>query len=86
MATQDADQVMHLKDELYDACKSADSQTVFSQNELLDHDVIPGEGAQRLHLLLAVTQRLCDEKLFKLVRQSSSSAGWMVRSRDDAAK
>lgn len=82
-ASSEDSQIMNLKEKLYEQCKEAEAQTVFSQTDLLEYRVIPGDN---LSLLLQVAQQLCNEKLFKLVRHASSSAGWVCRSRDDAAK
>jgi DNA-directed RNA polymerase III subunit RPC6 len=75
--------VQELKTKLYDLCRTTEeSSTVFRQDDLLALNVIPDNDVK---LLLQVAQRLCDEKLFKLVRDGSA-AGWMYRSEADAAK
>jgi hypothetical protein len=76
------DLVTDLKDKLYDCCSEEDPGVVFRQEDLLQMGVIPSND---LMLLIQVAQRLCDEKLFKLVREGTA-AGWMCRSKEDAAK
>jgi hypothetical protein len=77
------DVVQELKTKLYDLCRTTEeSSTVFRQDDLLAFNIIPENDVR---LLLQTAQRLCDEKLFKLVRDGSA-AGWMYRSEADAAK
>lgn len=77
------DVVEELKTKLYELCRTMEeSSTVFRQDDLLALNVIPNNDVR---LLLQITQRLCDEKLFKLVRDGSA-AGWMYRTESDAAK
>jgi DNA-directed RNA polymerase III subunit RPC6 len=76
------DLIQELKTKLYDLCALEDRSTVFRQDDLLALNVIPNND---IRLLLQVSQRLCDEKLFKLVRDGSA-AGWMYRSEAEAAK
>lgn len=75
-------QVDELKERLYNICADGDAHRVFRQEDLMDFGVIPNSDAG---LLLRVTQKLCDEKLFKMVRDGSN-IGWMYRSREDAKK
>lgn len=76
------DLVTDLKEKLYECCKEEDPGVAFRQEDLLAMGIIPNND---LMLLVQVAQRLCDEKLFKLVREGTA-AGWICRSRDDAAK
>jgi DNA-directed RNA polymerase III subunit RPC6 len=70
-----------LKNQIYAACIVEEPETVFRQQDILDLGLIPDNDAA---LLLAVTQRLVDEKLFKMVRDGQ--LGWMYRSLEDAQK
>lgn len=74
--------VQDLKNKLYNLCAMEESSTVFRQDDLLAFNVIPNND---IRLLLQISQRLCDEKLFKLVRDGSA-AGWMYRSVAEATK
>jgi hypothetical protein len=74
------DLIQDLKTKLYNLCVLEDRSTVFRQDDLLTLNVIPDRDVR---LLLQIAQRLCDEKLFKLVRDGSV-AGWMYRSKPDA--
>jgi hypothetical protein len=76
------DQVIELKAKLYERCAMEDTDTVFGQEDLLAMSIIPGDD---MRLLLQVTQRLCDEKLFKIVREGTSIS-WMYRPASEAAK
>ncbi len=76
------DPIEEMKRKLYDQCTEQRPDTVFHQDDLLAFDVIPGND---LRLLLQITQRLCNEKLLKVVREASG-VGWMYRSVADAAK
>ncbi|KAI9742324.1 MAG: 34-kDa subunit of RNA polymerase III (C) [Claussenomyces sp. TS43310] len=71
-----------LKSRLYDICAESTPGTVFKQEDLMDLQIIPDNNAS---LLLQVTQKLCDEKLFKTVRDGTN-IGWMYRSVEDAKK
>ncbi|KFZ17354.1 hypothetical protein V502_04627 [Pseudogymnoascus sp. VKM F-4520 (FW-2644)] len=70
-----------LKNQVYEQCLDEEPDTVFRQQDILDMGVIPDSDAA---LLLAVTQRLVDEKLFKMVRDGQ--LGWMYRPLEDALK
>lgn len=70
-----------LKTQIYDLCVDEEPETVFRQQDILDLAVIPDNDAA---MLLAVTQRLVDEKLFKMVRDGQ--LGWMYRPIEDAQK
>jgi DNA-directed RNA polymerase III subunit RPC6 len=74
-------QINELKTKLYDRCSEDEPDTVFRQEDLIFMNVIPDGDVM---LLLTVTQKLCDEKLFKLVRDGQ--VGWMYRPVEDAAK
>jgi len=77
------DLINDLKTKLYESCsQEGNPSIVFRQEDLLRYQVIPDND---IMLLLQVCQRLCDEKLFKLVRDGSA-AGWMWRSEEDAVK
>jgi hypothetical protein len=80
-ADHDNDLIPELKEKLYNACRLMDPQTVFRQDDLFDTGIIPDKD---VHLLMQVAQRLCDEKLFKILRDGS--VGWMYRRKEDAAK
>lgn len=70
-----------LKTHIYEQCLNEEPDTVFRQQDILEMGVIPDNDAA---LLLAVTQRLVDEKLFKMVRDGQ--LGWMYRPLEDAQK
>ena len=70
-----------LKSQIYEQCLDEEPETVFRQQDILDMGVIPDNDAA---LLLEVTQRLVDEKLFKMVRDGQ--LGWMYRPLEDALK
>lgn len=74
--------LLELKTKLYDRCATEDHDTVFRQEDLLAMGIIPDDDVR---LLLQITQRLCDEKLFKIVREGTIVC-WMYRTVAEAAK
>ena len=74
--------ILELKTKLYERCATEDIDTVFRQDNLLAMRIIPNDDVR---LLLQVTQRLCDEKLFKIVREGTNVC-WMYRTVIEAAK
>jgi len=75
------DLIADLKDKIYELCADEEPYKVFRQDDLLDFGVIPNNDA---NVLLQVTQRLVNEKLFKIVRDGN--VGWMYRAEEDAVK
>ncbi|KAK4161851.1 DNA-directed RNA polymerase [Cladorrhinum sp. PSN259] len=73
-----------LKNTLYDTITQHGSSTrLFSQEDLLDLDVIPNRN---LALLLRVIQGLTNDKLLVGVQNGPGSVAWRYRSREDAKK
>jgi DNA-directed RNA polymerase III subunit RPC6 len=70
-----------IKNQVYEQCQDEEPDTVFRQQDILEMGVIPDNDAA---MLLAVTQKLVDEKLFKMVRDGQ--LGWMYRPLEDAIK
>jgi hypothetical protein len=69
---------------LYDAClpfMQQNSKKVFNQSSLLELGVIPNDDIQ---VLMQVTQRLINEKLFKYVQ--AEGLGWKLRTLEEAKK
>lgn len=80
------DQITVLKNRIYEQCAeyaADDPFVVFRQADLLAMDIIPGDDPG---LLMAVAQKLFDEKLFKMVRDGGTTIGWMYRPLEDALK
>jgi len=80
-SSADEAKIESLKKQIYEQCLDEEPETVFRQQDILDMNVIPNNDAA---LLLAVTQRLVDEKLFKMVRDGQ--LGWIYRPLEDAQK
>jgi DNA-directed RNA polymerase III subunit RPC6 len=57
------------------------SKKVFNQSSLLELGVIPNDDIQ---VLMQVTQRLINEKLFKYVQ--AEGLGWKLRTLEEAKK
>jgi len=84
MATPEGDaaKLQILKDALYDQVRGHGSeQRLFTQKEMLDLKVIPGDN---LMLLMKVIQSLCNDKL--LVASSDNVRGllWRWRNKEEA--
>lgn len=73
--------ILSLAEKVYQECLHEDPDTVFRQQDIFDMGVIENNDAQ---LLLDVTQKLVDDKLFKMVRDGQ--LGWMYRPMDEAQK
>lgn len=71
-----------LKNALYARCASENDGKVFFQSDLLSYNIIPGNDVEKL---LAYTQQLLKEGLFKLMSKDGKIC-WRVVKRDDAAK
>ncbi|MCJ1348449.1 34-kDa subunit of RNA polymerase III (C) [Peltigera leucophlebia] len=71
-----------LKNALYARCANLPAESIFSQDDLLSLDVIPGNDLEQL---LSCTRQLTKEGLFKLMSKDGRAC-WKVVKRDDAAK
>ncbi|KAI4092687.1 MAG: hypothetical protein LQ348_002353 [Seirophora lacunosa] len=70
------------KNALYARCASFPSETIFSQDDLLELDIIPNKN---LDLLLQCTKKLTQEGLFKLLSHENRAV-WRVVKKEDAQK
>ncbi|PQE29934.1 hypothetical protein CJF32_00000612 [Rutstroemia sp. NJR-2017a WRK4] len=71
---------------VYEACVEAaedEPDITFYQETLIDLDVLPSDDVA---ILLAVTQGLTNEKLFKVVQDPQRGLGWKIRSEEEAKK
>ncbi|KAL9600815.1 MAG: hypothetical protein Q9219_002953 [cf. Caloplaca sp. 3 TL-2023] len=71
-----------IKTALYARCASLPSETIFSQDDLLDLAIIPDNN---LDLLLQCTKKLTQEGLFKLFSRDGRAV-WRVVKKEDAQK
>ncbi|KAL9031686.1 MAG: hypothetical protein Q9196_000319 [Gyalolechia fulgens] len=71
-----------IKSALYARCASLPSETIFSQDDLLDLAIIPNNA---LDLLLQCTKKLTQEGLFKLLSRDGRAV-WRVVKKEDAQK
>ncbi|KAL9007063.1 MAG: hypothetical protein Q9188_000186 [Gyalolechia gomerana] len=71
-----------IKTALYARCASLPSETIFSQDDLLDLAIIPNNA---LDLLLQCTKKLTQEGLFKLLSRDGRAV-WRVVKKEDAQK
>ncbi|KAG4035024.1 hypothetical protein MFRU_002g03730 [Monilinia fructicola] len=78
------DKTTALKKLLYDECfQTFDENPTFFQDDLLEFGVLPNDDVS---MLLAVTQALTNEKLFKVVQDPQRGIGWKLRTEDEAKK
>ncbi|KAL5358900.1 RNA polymerase Rpc34 [Aspergillus floccosus] len=76
--------VNELASQLYDACLDGFAPDhLFYQQDLLKLNVIPKNDVA---LLLQCTQRLVDQKLFRLLQGKNDRLAWKIISREDAEK
>lgn len=76
--------VNELASQLYDAClEGFPPDHLFYQQDLLKLNVIPKNDVA---LLLQCTQRLVDQKLFRLLQGKNDRLAWKIISREDAEK
>ncbi|KAL8942833.1 MAG: hypothetical protein Q9216_001448 [Gyalolechia sp. 2 TL-2023] len=71
-----------IKTALYARCASFPSETIFSQDDLLELAIIPNNA---LDLLLQCTKKLTQEGLFKLLSRDGRAV-WRVVKKEDAQK
>lgn len=76
------DKTTALETLLYDECfQSFEDNPTFFQDDLFELDILPSDDVA---ILLAVTQALTDEKLFKVVQDPLRGIGWKLRTQDEA--
>ncbi|KAL8970738.1 MAG: hypothetical protein Q9197_003655 [Variospora fuerteventurae] len=71
-----------IKNALYARCATFPSETILSQDDLLELDIIPNKN---LDLLLQCTKKLTQEGLFKLLSHENRAV-WRVVKKEDAQK
>ncbi|KAL8660383.1 MAG: hypothetical protein Q9202_006618 [Teloschistes flavicans] len=74
---------LEIKNALYARCAALPAETIFDQKALFELNVIPGDDHK---LLLACTQKLTQESLFKLLARNDNRACWRVVKREVAQK
>lgn len=78
------DKIAALKKVLYDECfESFEDNPTFFQEDLFELKVLPNDDVA---MLLAVTQGLTNDKLFKVVQDSQRGIGWKLRTQEEAKK
>ncbi|TGO54278.1 hypothetical protein BOTNAR_0272g00040 [Botryotinia narcissicola] len=76
------DKIAALKKVLYDECfESFEDNPTFFQDDLFELKVLPNDDVA---MLLAVTQGLTNDKLFKVVKDSQRGIGWKLRTQEEA--
>ncbi|KAI9648115.1 34-kDa subunit of RNA polymerase III (C) [Ciborinia camelliae] len=76
------DKTAALKKLLYDDCfLSFDENPTFFQEDLLELGILPNDDVT---ILLAVTQGLTNDKLFKVVQDAQRGIGWKLRTQEEA--
>ncbi|KAL8698722.1 MAG: hypothetical protein Q9224_001722 [Gallowayella concinna] len=73
---------LEIKNALYARCASLPSETIFSQHDLLDLDLVPNRD---IKLLLQCTQELTSDGLFKLLHREGRAC-WRVVKLEEAQK
>jgi len=77
----DTEKIETLKAILYETVKDDSGEgRLWSQQDLLDLDIIPGGN---ITVLMSVVQKLCNERLFKLV-EGNNGVCYRWRSEEDA--
>jgi hypothetical protein len=66
---------------LYEAVAETDENRLWTQNDLLELNIIPGGS---VGILVTVIQKLSHDFLFKPLRDSSATLCWKLRSEADA--
>ena len=65
LSSEEAAKIEAFSQKVYEECLHEEPDTVFRQQDVLDMDIIPNNDADTL---MRVTQKLVDDKLFKIVR------------------
>lgn len=78
------DKIEALKKLLYNECfESFEDNPTFFQEDLFELNILPNDDVA---VLLAVTQGLTNDKLFKVVQDPGRGIGWKLRTEEEAKK